>query len=94
MSGLLFRSSLVKVWIRKIEDNVLVNLPGYALIKSISAGAIGEQGTEMSPIFNEDDSWSLAFLVEQGDIFTVFIPDAPRHDARRNKIIRSIVSKN
>jgi uncharacterized membrane protein len=92
MSGLLFRSSLVKVWIRKIEDNVLVNLPGYALIKSISAGAIGEQSEhEMSPILiHEDDSWSLAFLVEQGEIYsTVFIPDAPRHDAGEIKIIRS-----
>lgn len=92
VSGLLFRSSVVKVWIRKIEDNVLVNLPGYALIKSIMAAAIGEQSEDdMSPILiHEEDSKSLAFLIEQGEIYsTVFVPDAPRHDAGEIKIIRS-----
>jgi uncharacterized membrane protein len=45
----------------------------------------------MSPILiHEEDSWSLAFLIEQGEIYsTVFIPDAPRHDAGEIKIIRS-----
>ena len=67
ISGLFFRSKLVRTWIRKIEDTILINLPGYALlIKSITAGAIGEQSeTDMSPVLiHEDDSWSPAFLVE------------------------------
>lgn len=90
MSGLLFRSRLVKGWIQKIEDNVLVNFPGYALMKSITAGAVGKQSdTDMTPILiHEDDSWSLAFLVEKGEKFsTVFIPEAPRHDSGEVKIM-------
>lgn len=89
-SGLLFRSKFAKKWISKIEDDVLINLPGYALIKSITAGAIGEKSEDdMVPILiQEDDSWNLAFLVEKGEKFsTVFIPDAPRHDAGEVRII-------
>lgn len=89
-SGLLFRSRLVKGWIQKIEDNILVNFPGYALMKSITAGAVGKQSdTDMAPILiHEDDTWSLAFLVEKGEKFsTVFIPEAPKHDSGEVKII-------
>ena len=90
VSGLLFRSKLVKKWIKKLEDEVLIHLPGYALIKSITAGAIGETSEEdLVPILiHEDDSYSLAFLVEKGEkLSIVFIPDAPRHDAGEVKII-------
>jgi len=90
VSGLLFRSKYIKKWIDNIENNVLVNLPGYALIKSITAGAIGkETETDMVPILiQDDDSWNLAFLVEKSEkLSTVFIPDAPRHDAGEIKII-------
>lgn len=90
ISGLLFRSKLVQKWIKKLEDTVLINVPGYALIKSITAGAIGESSDDdMVPILiHEDDSMSPAFLVEKGEKFsTVFIPDAPRTDAGEVKII-------
>ena len=90
VSGLLFRSKYVKNWIKKLEDQVLINLPGYALIKSITAGVMGEKSDEdMSPILiHEDESYSLAFLVEKGEKFsTVFIPEAPRHDSGEVKII-------
>ena len=92
ISGLFFRSKLVKIWVRKIEDNVLVNLPGYAMIKSITTSSLGEQSdTDMSPILIlEDDSRGLAFLVEKGETYsTVFIPDAPKYDAGEVKIIPS-----
>lgn len=92
ISGLFFRSKLVRSWVRKIEDTILINLPGYALIKSITAGAIGEQSeTDMSPVFiHEDDSWSPAFLVEKDEKYsTVFIPEAPKHDSGKIKIIPS-----
>ncbi len=43
----------------------------------------------MTPILIKDDkSWNLAFLVEEGEMLsTVFIPDAPRHDAGEVKIV-------
>jgi len=83
---------LVRSWVRKVEDTILINLPGYALLKSITASAIGEQSeTDMSPVLiHEDDNWSPAFLVEKGEKYsTVFIPEAPKHDSGEIKIIPS-----
>ncbi len=90
MSGLLFRSTYIKNLVRKLEESVLNFIPGYALIKSITADSIGEQiDQKMTPILiKDDDSWNLAFLVEEGtELSTVFIPDAPRYDAGEVKII-------
>ena len=67
-------------------------MPGYALIKSITSSTIGKTSdTDMVPILIKDDnSWSLAFLVEGNEkLSTVFIPDAPKHDAGEVKIIPS-----
>jgi len=92
ISGLLFRSKYVKNWIKKLEDNLLINVPGYALIKSLTSSTIGKTSdTDMVPILIKDDnSWSLAFLVEENEkLSTVFIPDAPKHDAGEVKIIPS-----
>jgi hypothetical protein len=49
----------------------------------------------MIPILIKDDtSWNLAFLVEEGPhLSTVFIPDAPRHDAGEIKIIETYLIK-
>jgi hypothetical protein len=77
----LFRSKYVKNWIKKLEDQVLINLTGYALIKSITAGVMGETSDEdvLPILIHEDGSYSLAFLVEKGKKFsTVFIPETPR----------------
>jgi len=88
VSGLLFRSKYVKNWIKKLEDQVLINLPGYALIKSITARVMGETLDEdMCPILIPGDgSYSLAFLVEKGEKFcTAFIPETPKHDSGEMK---------
>ncbi|MCJ7758153.1 MAG: hypothetical protein MUP24_08385 [Gillisia sp.] len=47
--------------------------------------------TDLPPVLiHEDDSWSLAFLVEKGETYrTVFIPEAPGHDSGEVKIIPS-----
>jgi uncharacterized membrane protein len=95
-SGLVFRTKFAKNFIQKIEDNILNLIPGYALIKSITADAIGEKVEHnMSPILIKDDTaWNLAFLVEEGiQLSTVFIPDAPRHDAGEIKIIETRLIK-
>ena len=80
IGGLLFSTKWAKQLINKLENNILNLMPGYALIKSLTADTIGEQiDHNMTPILIKDDtSWSLAFLVEEGEAFsTVFIPDAP-----------------
>ena len=96
IGGLLFRTQPVKKFTQKLETNMLNLMPGYALIKSITAGTIGEDiEHNMSPILIKDDaSWNLAFLVEEGEkLSTVFVPDAPRHEAGEVKIIETRLIK-
>jgi uncharacterized membrane protein len=91
-SGLLFRSIRVKKWVEKLEDNVLIYMPGYALTKAITADAVGGQvDHNMTPILVGDgENWNLGFLVEEGETrSTVFIPDAPRYDAGEIRIVPS-----
>lgn len=91
-AGLLFRSPKVKKSIAKLEDKVLIYIPGYILIKSITADAIGEQVNEkLTPaVIQDGDTWNLGFLVEEGrGLSTVFLPDAPKHDAGEVKIVPS-----
>mgnify|MGYP001813300258 CR=1 FL=1 len=92
IGGLLFLTQPVKRFTKKIEDNILNLMPGYALIKSITADTIGEKiEHNMTPILIKDDAtWNMAFLVEERDeLSTVFIPDAPRYDAGEVKIIET-----
>ena len=90
IAGLLFRSKKVQKWIAKLEENVLVFIPGYILIKSITADAIGQQlDDKLTPVLVQDgDCWNLGFLVEEGgEVSTVFLPDAPKHDAGEVRIV-------
>ncbi len=90
IGGLLFRSAVVKKWIAKLEDNMLIFLPGYALIKSITADTLGEQvENELKPVLVKDEeNWNMGFLVEEDERYaTVFVPDAPRYDAGEVRIV-------
>lgn len=90
LGGVLFRLRIVKRWVRLLEENILVYLPGYSLIKSITAGAIGEEvDINMLPIMVKDDeNWNFGFLVEEGKSYsTVFLPEAPKHDSGEIKIV-------
>ena len=93
VSGLLFRSPRVRQSIGSLEENFLTFLPGYALIKSIAVDAVGDTAADhqmKTVLVREDNFWRIAYLVEEvGDLSTVFIPDAPRHDAGEVRIIPS-----
>ncbi len=92
LSGLVFRSVRVKKWVDKLENTLLINIPGYAMIKSITADTIGTKSEEMmQPITIRDgDTWNIGFLVEEGEkLCMVFIPDAPRYDAGEMRVVPS-----
>lgn len=83
-SGLLFRSAMIKRWILSLEDNILSHLPGYRMIKSITADTVGEKVEQglSTVLIKDDDSWKIGFKIEEADGFcTVFLPDAPRYDS-------------
>ncbi len=90
LSGLMFRSVWVKKRLSNLENTVLVYIPGYDLIKSITADAVGTKSDEMmQPITIRDgDNWNIGFLVEKGEkLCMVFIPDAPRYDAGEMRVV-------
>ena len=92
VSGLFFRSDTAKRWVKTLEERLLVNIPGYALLKSITADTVGERSeSSMSPVMIQDgESWSLGFLCEEGKQHTtVFIPDAPSYDAGEIRVVPS-----
>ncbi len=92
LSGLLFRSVWVQKWVSRLEHTVLINIPGYAMIKSITADTIGVESEErMQPVTIRDgDTWNIGFLVEEGErLSMVFIPDAPKYDAGEMRIVAS-----
>jgi uncharacterized membrane protein len=89
-SGLMFRSSWVRNLVASLEENVLSFLPGYVLLKSVTSDAIGERSeTKMTTVLVRDgEVWNIGFLVEEvGNLCTVFIPEAPRHDSGEVKIV-------
>ena len=88
--GLLFRSATIQRGIKGLEENVLAYLPGYFMLKSIAADAVGnESAHEMTTVLVKDDeTWNIGFLVEENEKYcTVFIPEAPRHDSGEVKIV-------
>lgn len=92
VSGLAFRLSLIRQSVGGLEDKVLSYLPGYTMIKAIVTDTLGSKGAHnMTPVLVRDgDSWIMGFLVEEdGDLCTVFIPDAPRLDSGDVKIVAS-----
>ena len=90
VSGLFFKSRWVRKGVGKLEENVLTFLPGYSLLKSVTSSAIGESSEESlkTVMINDGETWNIGFLVEEdGDLCTVFIPGAPRHDSGEVKIV-------
>ena len=90
MGGLVFRSTGVKKFLQKLEDKVLIYIPGYSLIKSVTADTLGEDvANKLIPVRVADgEDWLLGFLIEEGkNHSTVFLPDAPRYDAGEIRIL-------
>lgn len=90
VSGLLFLSPCIKKVIGRLEESVLIYVPGYSLIKSMAADFVGENlEDKMNPVLVQDgDALKIGFLVEEGEgLCTIFFPDAPRLDAGEVKIV-------
>jgi uncharacterized membrane protein len=84
ISGLLFRSQSVRKRIAQIEDNFLYLIPGYTLIKSITADAVGDKEVnELRPVLVETEGlMKIGFLAEEkDDLCVVFFPEPTKSDA-------------
>lgn len=90
ISGLIFRSRRLRKMTGKLEENLFSYLPGYSLVKSITADALGEkvENKLTTVIVNDGEALRIGFLVEEGGGYcTVFLPEAPRHDSGEVKIV-------
>jgi uncharacterized membrane protein len=95
-SGLLFRSRRIRKWVVSLEENLLSFLPGYALIKSITSDAVGgDDDHNMTTVLVQDgEGWNIGFLVEEnGELCTVFFPEAPKHDSGEVRIVPAATVK-
>ena len=78
--GLAAASAFGKAFVRWIEDNILVIVPGYQLIKNAGQAAIGLDDTKNFPVVLVPvDGWMIAFLIESisNDELVVFVPGSP-----------------
>ncbi|HSN48322.1 MAG TPA: DUF502 domain-containing protein [Flavobacterium sp.] len=90
LCGLAFQSRFIKRWVEKIEVNVLCHMPGYSLLKSVIADAVGAkvENNMTSVLVKEGDGWIIGFLVEENeDLCTVYLPGAPKPSLGRIKIV-------
>ena len=90
LGGLLFQSTRVKEAVGKLEDNFLSLLPGYALIKTVTADAIGKADVNsLMPVKIQDgDSWRIGFLAERDDKNSVvFFSEPTNSESGEVKII-------
>jgi uncharacterized membrane protein len=93
ITGLMVRSKGVRSRISKLEDMLMLYVPGYSMIKSIAADSLGQvmEGRLVPVLIEEDGAFNIGFLVEEkGPWATVFVPEAPRHDSGEVKIIPSV----
>lgn len=78
--GLIARSkktSPIKDW---VEDNILMNIPGYSFLKGITEAAAGLESKNLKEVVlvNLDEVWQIGFLMDRIDdqLNVVFIPSA------------------
>lgn len=64
-----------------LEDNILVHVPGYLLLKSVTRSAAGvEDDTLAKPVLARiEDCWVIGFLVERLEAghLAIYVPGAP-----------------
>lgn len=92
LSGLLVRSKAVRRLMDRLEEKVLILVPGYTLIKSVTADALGEQIERklITVLVKEDEGWKMGYLSDENTNYsTVFFPEAPRSDSGEVMIIPS-----
>jgi uncharacterized membrane protein len=81
LGGIISRMAIARYSLDRIENSVLIKLPGYSIIKSLidNIGRIEKEDSLRVVIAEVDDGWKFGFLSEELDDgkSAVFLPDAP-----------------
>jgi uncharacterized membrane protein len=87
LAGILIEGRKVKVLIAKLEDNVLIYVPGYSMLKRQTHEAIGDTDKNWQAVLlHDDEEWKLGITVDRqpSGYCTVFFPEPP--DAKQGEM--------
>ena len=90
IAGILVEKKGMKMILKKIEDNILILIPGYAMIKSRASDVLGDSDDQWQTVMVGDgEDGKIGILVEhQPDGFSmVFFPEPPDAKAGEIKLI-------
>jgi len=87
LAGMLIEQKRVKWLIAKLEDNILVFIPGYSMIKAQTSEIVSEAAAHWQPVLiGEDGDWKMGVLVDQqpDGLCMIFFPEPP--DAKQGEM--------
>jgi len=90
LAGVLAESKTIKSLMALLEDNLLVFIPGYAMMKSRASEAIGETDDRWKAVLiGDNDEWELGIEVgrQPGGYCTVFFPEPPDAKSGEMKLV-------
>jgi uncharacterized membrane protein len=80
-AGLFARTAPAKGVAGFLDSRILINIPGYALFRSMSGGSAGIESFAQQPVLVaiEEEAWQIAFVVEKLSAarIAVYVPGVP-----------------
>jgi uncharacterized membrane protein len=90
LAGMLIEQKKVKWLIAKLEDKILVFIPGYSMIKAQTSEMVSEAVANWQPVLiGEDGDWKMGVLVDQqpDGLCMIFFPEPPDAKSGEMKLV-------
>jgi len=90
LAGMLIERKRVKRLITKLEDNILVYIPGYSIIKAQTSEIVSEAVAHWQPVLmGEDGDWKMGVLLDQqpNGLCMIFFPEPPDAKSGEMKLV-------
>ena len=90
LAGMLIEQKKVKWLITKIEDKILVFIPGYSMLKAQTNEIVSEAVANWQPVLiGEDGDWKMGVMVDQqpDGLCMIFFPEPPDAKSGEMKLI-------
>ena len=90
LAGMLIERKRVKRLITKLEDNILVYIPGYSIIKAQTSEIVSEAVAHWQPVLMGDDGdWKMGVLLDQqpNGLCLIFFPEPPDAKSGEMKLV-------
>jgi len=96
IAGILAERKSIVSFIKYLEENLLVFLPGYAMMKSRASEAIGNSDDEWKAVLvGEENDWKIGIEVDKqpGGYSMVFFPEPPDAKSGEMKLVHETKCK-